>query len=60
MVKDVRDFEKMKLRLLNAAHSLMAYTGYLKGHRFGHHSITDPLIQEFVKDFMDRDATPSL
>ena len=36
MVSDVTSFEKMKLRLLNAAHSLIAYTGALKGYKFAH------------------------
>ena len=33
-VADVAPFELMKLRLLNGAHSTMAYLGYLAGHDF--------------------------
>ncbi len=36
MVSEVSSFEKMKLRLLNAAHSLIAYTGTLKGYHYAH------------------------
>jgi fructuronate reductase len=32
IVKDVELFEKMKLRMLNGAHSLVAYSGQLLGH----------------------------
>ncbi|MEO9339808.1 mannitol dehydrogenase family protein [Mesorhizobium sp. SB112] len=31
-VKDVTPYEKMKLRLLNGTHSLLAYAGFLAGH----------------------------
>lgn len=33
-VEDVAPFEMMKLRMLNGAHSLMAYGGFLLGHRY--------------------------
>ncbi|MBY6048975.1 mannitol dehydrogenase family protein [Vannielia litorea] len=32
-VEDVRPFEEMKLRMLNGAHSMLAYSGFLAGHR---------------------------
>ncbi len=40
MVEDVSAYEKMKLRMLNGAHSLLAYLGYIGGY-------------EFVRDVMD-------
>lgn len=40
-VKDVTPFEEMKLRLLNASHSYLAYLGLLKGHEFVHQAIRD-------------------
>ncbi len=33
-VADVAPYEKMKLRMLNGAHSTLAYAGYLAGHAF--------------------------
>lgn len=33
MVDDVAPYEQMKLRMLNGAHSMLAYTGLLLGHR---------------------------
>ncbi|QDC10806.1 mannitol dehydrogenase family protein [Oceanicola sp. D3] len=32
-VADVKPYEEMKLRMLNGAHSMLAYTGFLSGHR---------------------------
>ncbi len=40
MVEDVSAYEKMKLRMLNGAHSLLAYLGYIGGY-------------EFIRDVMD-------
>ncbi|WHO77736.1 mannitol dehydrogenase family protein [Rhizobium leguminosarum] len=34
MVTDVSAYEKMKLRMLNGAHSLLAYLGYIGGYEF--------------------------
>ncbi len=34
LVADVAPFETMKLRLLNASHSTLAYLGFLAGHEF--------------------------
>jgi fructuronate reductase len=31
---DVAPYEKMKLRMLNGAHSMLAYSGYLAGHAY--------------------------
>ncbi|OWV96484.1 D-mannonate oxidoreductase [Rhizobium sp. R72] len=40
MVEEVSAYEKMKLRMLNGAHSLLAYLGYIGGY-------------EFIRDVMD-------
>lgn len=34
LVDDVTPYELMKLRMLNGAHSMLAYTGFLAGHRY--------------------------
>ena len=49
MVRDVRPFEEMKLRLLNGAHSSIAYLGLLSGHETVAKSFGDPAIRGFVK-----------
>ena len=48
-VQDVAPFELMKLRLLNAAHSAMAYLGYLAGHEFIYQASADPLFAAMVE-----------
>ena len=45
MVRDVRPFEEMKLRLLNGAHSSIAYLGLLAGHDTVAKSFGDPAIR---------------
>ncbi|MCX7304127.1 MAG: mannitol dehydrogenase family protein [Hyphomicrobiales bacterium] len=49
MVSDVRPFEEMKLRLLNGAHSSIAYLGLVAGHDTVAKSFGDPAIRGFVK-----------
>ena len=48
MVRDVGPFEDMKLRLLNGAHSSIAYLGLLSGHETVAASFGDPAIRQFV------------
>ena len=48
-VADVTPFELMKLRLLNAAHSAMAYLGYLAGHEFIYQTSADPLFARLIE-----------
>lgn len=60
LVADVEPYELMKLRLLNASHQAMAYLGYLAGYRFAHEVAKDPAFARFLRDYMDREATPTL
>ena len=48
MVRDVRPFEDMKLRLLNGSHSSIAYLGLLSGHETVAAAFADPAIRRFV------------
>jgi fructuronate reductase len=48
MVRDVTPFEEMKLRLLNGAHSAIAYLGLLSGHETVALAFADPAIRAFV------------
>lgn len=60
LVDDVEPYEFMKLRLLNASHQGLCYFGYLSGYRYAHEATTDPAIATFLRDYMDREATPTL
>ncbi len=59
LVADVAPFEGMKLRLLNAAHSALAYLGYLAGHEFIHQASADPLFTAMIERLW-REAAPTL
>lgn len=56
LVEDVRVFEKIKLRLLNGAHSTMAYTGYLSGFDYISEVMEQPAFVNLVKTYMAREA----
>jgi mannitol 2-dehydrogenase len=60
VVDQVEPYELMKLRLLNGSHQAMAYFGYLAGYRLVHEAAQDPLFQEFLLGYMDKEATPTL
>jgi len=59
MVNDVAPFEAMKLRLLNASHSALAYLGYLAGKETVADAMTDPGLAALAERVMD-DAMPTL
>jgi mannitol 2-dehydrogenase len=60
LVDDVTPYELMKLRLLNASHQSLCYFAYLAGYRLVHEAAGDPLFAEFLLDYMDSEATPTL
>jgi mannitol 2-dehydrogenase len=60
VVADVEPYELMKLRLLNAGHQAMAYFGRLCGHELVHEAARDPLLNAFLREYMDEEATPTL
>lgn len=60
LVPDVRPYELMKLRLLNASHQGIAYFGYLAGYRLVHEACQDELLSGFLLDYMNLEATPTL
>lgn len=59
-VADVAPFEAAKLRMLNGAHSALAYLGLLAGHAFVHEAIGDPAIAATVERLMRVEAAASL
>ena len=46
---DVRPFEDMKLRMLNGSHSMIAYAGFLAGHRYVRDAMADPVLSRVVQ-----------
>ena len=57
---DVAPYEKIKLRILNASHSLIAYLGHLAGHRYIFEIVREPLFAKYVAHFMNEEVTPHL
>ncbi len=56
LVTDVTPFEHMKLRLLNASHSALAYLGYLAGHETIAATMTDDRFAAFAHGVMQESA----
>lgn len=48
-VQDVDSYERMKLRMLNGAHSMLAYSGFLAGHRYVRDVMVDPALARLVR-----------
>ena len=53
IVDDVAPHELRKLRMLNGAHSLLAYAGLERGHVYVHEAVADPVLRNLVKGLMD-------
>lgn len=53
LVSDVTPFEHMKLRLLNASHSALAYLGYLAGYETIAATMADPNFAAFARRVME-------
>lgn len=59
-VTDVGPYEKMKLRLLNAGHSVLGLLGAIHGHPTIFACIEDELFANYLRAFLDQEATPIL
>lgn len=59
-VQSVKPFEEMKLRMLNASHSFLAYMGLLKGYQFVHEAVADASLLAKVELLMLREVVPQL
>lgn len=57
---DVSPYEEMKIKLLNGSHLALTYLGFLKGYRFVHETMNDPLFVRYMRASMDLDVTPQL
>ncbi len=57
-VTEVEPFELMKLRLLNGAHSALAYLGYLGGYETIAETMADPAYEGFVERLWRDEIVP--
>ena len=59
-VPDVTPYEKMKIRLLNAGHSVLGIPGAIHGHDTINACMEDKSFATFMRQFMDNEVTPQL
>jgi fructuronate reductase len=55
-VKDVAPYEKMKLRMLNGTHSMLAYAGFIAGHAHVRDVMADTDLARLARRHMDAAA----
>lgn len=60
VVADVAPYESAKLRMLNGAHSLLAYCGLQAGHTFVHEAVADPSLRALTLRLMRDEAAPTI
>jgi fructuronate reductase len=60
LVGDIAPYEAIKLKLLNASHSAMAYLGYLAGYQTIAETIADQDFRAFIERMMNEEVTPTL
>ncbi len=60
IVTDVGPYETAKLRMLNGAHSALAYLGLECGHDYVHQAVADPQIGPLVERLMREEAAPTI
>ncbi len=59
-VDDVKFYENIKLKILNASHSAIAYIGHLLGYVYVHEAINDNTCYNFISNFLDKEVIPTL
>jgi fructuronate reductase len=59
-VGDVEAHERLKLHVLNACHSALAYLGLLRGHELMREAIADPELSRFVDAMVADETAPAL
>ncbi|MBW4710120.1 mannitol dehydrogenase family protein [Roseobacter sp. YSTF-M11] len=54
--KDIHDFEKMKIRILNGGHAILAYPAALMGVEFAHDALLQTVIRAFLRKVLTDDV----
>ena len=60
LTHDVAGYEQAKLRILNGAHSTLAYLGLLRGRQATRDAMADAPLAAFVRQLVTQDMAPSL
>lgn len=59
-VRDALPYERMKLSLLNASHSALAFLGLVAGYRTVAEAMNEPALEKFIAHLMRDDIAPVL
>jgi fructuronate reductase len=60
LVDDTSPYELLKLRVVNASHSALAYLGLPAGHQTVADAIADPALEAFVRRLLEDELVPTL
>ncbi len=60
LVESCADYRRLKLHVLNAAHSALAYLGLERGHELVREAAADPVIARFLEQMIATEITPAL
>jgi fructuronate reductase len=60
IVSDIDQYQRLKLHVLNTAHSALAYLGLPHGHTTVREAIADPGLAAFLEEMMAREIAPAL
>ena len=55
---DVHSYERMKIRILNGGHAIIAYAGALLGRTYAHEAMADPLVSGFLDKVERQEVLP--
>ncbi|MDO6746540.1 mannitol dehydrogenase family protein [Gilvimarinus sp. 1_MG-2023] len=59
-VDDIAPYERVKLRFLNAGHSMLAALGYLAGDRYVHEALQRPLLADYTENTLKHEVLPAV
>ena len=60
IVKDIQPYEEAKIRILNGAHTIIAYFGALKGYSTYDKALADPELDTLFSDYQLSEVLPSI
>jgi fructuronate reductase len=60
IVDDIAAYQRLKLHVLNTAHSALAYLGLPRGHDYVRQAIADPALAGFLNRLMREEIGPAL
>jgi fructuronate reductase len=60
IVPDIAAYQRLKLHVLNTAHSALAYLGLSRGHATVRQAIADPELAAFLEEMMAHEVAPAL